>query len=132
MDDKEQPQQGQSMDTRYLAVVGVLLVMIIASLAALWLMERQRRVAAQQQLAEAGNPLSELLKKVDGPAPGGLPRARGEAALGAEDIIRKTPTEGGDELTITAAAGERLGLSPGDVVTVARPLGTRPAAPDDR
>jgi hypothetical protein len=40
-------------DVRYLAVVGALLLVIIASLAGLWIRERVRRVQAENELAQA-------------------------------------------------------------------------------
>jgi len=103
----------------------------------LWFRERQNAAALGEQAATlsaklqtARSVISNQLKGTMGYMPGGQaePRAR---ALQREDLPGETVTWNGRPRTvlrISAAAGKRFGLMPGDVVIVARPPTTAPAS----
>ena len=116
-------------DGRYFLAVGVLLVLIIAALAALWLIERSRRMEAQRELAS--RPQAMDLRSM-------LPVLRGQggaegqlvAPVRREDQLHRPANLDGKGVTavlISAEAGSRLGFQPGDVVLVAEAPSTAPA-----
>lgn len=111
--------------TRYAAVVGVLLLTIITTLAALWMRERQRRVSAENreallsaQMEKNKSGFAEMLaSKID---------------LGAvespihpfqrEDSVPVTVTVDGaprSAYRLSAGGAARFGFHPGDVILVA-------------
>lgn len=107
-------------DIKYLAFVGGLLVLIVAALASLWLMERARRVNAENQLDHA-NRKAEGLQAVFGQ----MLTERSQAAIGEaiqrSDLAPKTGSLDGLPVSvfeISASAGRRIGFLPGDVIRV--------------
>jgi len=121
-------------DGRYFVAVGVLLVIIIAALAALWLMERSRRQEAQQRLADVARAQSfGPMQALMAPRPPTLHGAGGAVEpIRREDQYTRPVTLDGAKTVgvfISAEAGQRLGFAPGDVVVVARAAATRPAGP---
>jgi hypothetical protein len=125
------PTQG-TLDTRYLAVVAALTVMIIALLAWLWLHERVALNAARAELATARRSpaLSMQLQAALARAMAG-PQSQPARPIQREDLPAETVNWNGvsrPALRLSAAAGERIGLRPGDVVVVA-PAPTTSSAP---
>jgi len=129
----------RASDAKYLTAVGVLMGLIIVSLAGLWLAERGRRIRAEKQLAGADRQIDALKAALGSAAtrqlaaaglPGGAETAPA-VALPLEDILAKGPIKWqGEDRTlvrITAAAGRRLGLNPGDLIDVARAPSTAPS-----
>ena len=129
------PQQPPASDVKYLLVVAGLLMGIVILLSVLWFRERRNAAALgdqaatlNAQLQTARSVISNQLKGAMGYMPGGQaePRAR---ALQREDLPAETVTWNGRTRTvlrISAAAGRRFGLTPGDVVVVAPPPATEP------
>ncbi len=104
---------------KYLATVGVLLVIIIAMLAVLWVRERRGRIAAEVAAARAEtalNGLKEILGGVltateRGPA---RPVQRDDLPSREADLDGRRRTL----LELGASAGRRLGFRPGDLILV--------------
>jgi len=117
----------------YLMVVGGLLVLIIAMLAVLWMRERSRRVTAEKdlmELVERNQKMAGLFSQMMAGGPKGLMgHEEPVRAVSREDLPRKTIALDGKSvqaLSVSAAAGERFGFAPGDVVLVAEgELGAR-------
>jgi len=118
-------------DGRYLATIGILLVLIIGLLAALWVRERRRRRRTEGQYASLRaqhdglrGTLGQLL---------GTGGGRPGPSVRRDDLPTETVTINGRErlaLRISAAAGRRFGFRPGDIVLVSEPPpppGTSPA-----
>lgn len=132
MEDSTPPRPPAGADAKYLLVVGGLLVLIVVLLAGLWLRERRRANAARAELAltqrntvARGQLQAALTQMLRGRGPASRPRA-----LQREDLPAETVTWNGHPrkvLRASAAAGERIGLLPGDVVVVAAPPATAPA-----
>jgi len=131
------PHQGTSKasaqaDTRYFMVVGALLGLIIAALAALWLRERARRVSAEQALALVRQQQQRAQEVL-----GRLMSARVAEAVrpvARDDLPRETVTWNGRQksvLRIGAAAGKRFGFAPGDVIVVS-PEASPASQPGDK
>ncbi len=127
-------------DGKYQIAVGILMVLIIGSLAALWVMERNRRVKAEKNLAKQRqrSPLQAALQQM---AASQIPIGRDgaeptAAGLLREDIlcVEKVKWEGRARalVRINASAGRRLGFQPGDLVDVAQKPATMPAAKKGR
>ncbi len=122
----EKNRTSRGADTRYLALVGGLLVLIVALLAVLWIRERTNRISAQEQVVsllrdrkgmQAGMQQMMLAQKFMAVQP-----------VNREDMITERGVLNGKTVTlvrISAAAGERFGFLPGDVVLVA-PTGRTP------
>jgi len=111
-------------DGRYLAVVGALLLIILAVLASLWVRESRRRRAAERELARLRS-RSDRLHSALGEALAAQFHQQG--ALRREELPAETVVLDGKPavaLRLGAAAAERLGFRPGDVILVAQ---TRPA-----
>jgi len=110
----------------HLTLVLALMVIIMASLGALWLLERRRRTDAEGELAETVQ-RSRQMQATMGRIMGGGLRLPGAGVTGAvrrEDLPVKTRTLDGRAtkvLRISASAGERFGFEPGDVIEVAEP-----------
>ncbi len=128
MEDSDRRQQPAS-DVKYLIVVSGLLMSIVILLSVLWLRERRDVAAlgAELRIARQG--------AMNGQFKGALARMlAGQAeppALGLqrEDLPAETVTWNGQARTVlrvSATAGERLGLIPGDVVLVAPPPASQP------
>jgi len=129
----EPGQQEATRDTWYLVAVGGLLVIIVASLAALWLLERNRRVEAERRLVEVRNEQSlgsALAQMGMRSAAGGAEMLPG-AGISRSDIadVRVAELDGRPRnlWVISAGAGRRVGLEPGDLVEVAPAPRTQPA-----
>jgi len=111
--------RASSTDARYFALVGGLLVVIVAALAWLWLAERARRVDAEEALAEVRErralSLAEVMR-IGGAAP-----PAGEAVR-REDLSPRQVTVDGrlrEVFFISASGGRRMGFRGGDVIIVA-------------
>ena len=123
------PQQPPASDTRYLLVVCGLLMGIVILLSVLWIRERRNaaQLGEQLRIARRGALSSQfkgsLARMLAGQAE---PRAR---AFQREDLPAETVTWNGRPRTVlrvSASAGERFVLRPGDVVVVAPPPATEP------
>ena len=132
-----EPGQSRS-DARYLAVVGALMVLIIAALAVLWVTENYRRRNAEADLAKYKQ-LSAIFGKGMPAMPlEGLRPLQGLAAdeeevqpVRREDLFPMTMTLDGQKKTVyglSAAKAQRLGFHPGDVIVVSELPATQPAS----
>jgi hypothetical protein len=123
------PAQSNS-DARYLLVVAGLMMTIVILLSVLWIHERRNVAHLQDQLqiarrgAMRGDLQGALANMLAGQTE---PRAR---ALQRDDLPAETVTWNGRPRTVlrvSAAAGQRLGLWPGDVIVVTPPPASGPA-----
>jgi hypothetical protein len=123
------PTPGNS-DAKYLLVVAGLMMTIVILLSVLWIRERRNVAILQGELALARRSSArvdlqgELARMLAARAE---PQAR---ALQRDDLPAQTVTWNGQPrtvLSVSAAAGKRLGLEPGDVIVVAPPPATEPA-----
>jgi len=128
MSAEPQPPRPAGGDARHYAIVGTLLLLIIVLLGTLWLRERKavstlgRELDAARRNAGAQAQLQALL----GRAMTGRATTR---PLARDDLPVETVTWNGAPRPvrhISPAAGERLGLKPGDVIVVSPPPATRP------
>lgn len=119
------PQSG----AKSLMTVGILLVVIIALLAVLWARERAARITAHRDATAATakytrmqSALGEMLtKRLDGQI---QPVQREDLPARQVDLNGRKRTL----LDISAAAGQRMGFRPGDLVLVAAEVTTTQAA----
>jgi hypothetical protein len=135
-DDKESTKYMQVSGT-YLALVGGLLFLIIATLAMLWIRERnraddqrRRAEAAETALGDTQNKMQIMGQLMGGPG-GHLFGGGGEKfqPFQRENVVpRKVPFEGQDRslFTITSGFGQRIGFNPGDLIIVAPAPTTSP------
>jgi hypothetical protein len=107
-------------DSRYLIIVGALLLVIIGSLAALWMMERNRRITAENDLVAANGKMQSLQTALLGKM-----MAAGEGAAVPPINRRLIPSKeaqlGADRVRVfdvTSEAGRMIGFEPGDVIRV--------------
>ena len=131
-DRQEDPARGGA-ETRWLALLAALLVVIVAALGVLWLKERRARIEAEREIARQGRGRglqSMLGQMLQAPppriAPGGLRPVR------REDLYRETVEFKGRTTTvcyIAAEAGKRFGFQGGDVIVVAEEPASRRASP---
>ena len=122
--DRKPPQPG-FVESRYFALVTLLMLLIIVLLGWLWLRERRAAADARRRLADVQHLLG---AKLAGALGTGLPAAR---ALPREDLPTEKVTWNGrarEVFRISAAAGQRIGLEPNDVVLVAPSPATAPSA----
>jgi hypothetical protein len=119
-----------SSDAKYLLVVAGLMMTIVILLSVLWIRER-RNVAHYQnqlQIAHQNSIRSDQQAALASMLAGKIEsRAR---ALQRDDLPAEVITWNGQPRTVlrvSAAAGQRLGLWPGDVIVVASPPATEPA-----
>ncbi len=110
-------------DVKYLLAVAGLLMFIIIMLSVLWLRERYnaRELQAQLDILHHKGDLGQILARQV------MPTSR---ALQREDLPAETVTWNGRGRTVmkvSPAAGERLGLKPGDVILVTAPPASAPA-----
>lgn len=125
------PQTKVADDTKFFITIAVLLVLIIATLAALWMRERSARRDAQSQLNEftqAALPdqLNNMLAQM------AITRMPSTKPIDRADLQVRTVNLDGQSrqaFTVSPAAGERMGFLPGDVVIVAQPA-SQPATQD--
>jgi len=115
-------------DTRYLAAVGGLLVLIIACLAILWFSESRRRLAAEGDVdvlkrRSVGMEAMLTRKMLAVPAEP-LAVVREQLPARTVDLDGKATTA----LMLGAEAGERMGFSPGDVIMVCPRPATQPSS----
>ena len=117
-------------DAKYLLVVAGLMMTIVILLSVLWIRER-RNVAHLQgelQIARRGAMRGDLQGALANMLAGKTePRAR---ALQRDDLPAEVITWNGQPrtvLSVSAAAGQRLGLWPGDVIVVTPPPASGPA-----
>jgi len=115
----DRPDQTDQPGPKYLAVVGSLLLLIIVSLAVLWQTETRRRRDAVRRLAE----LQAKYGRIEGVLGDALTNASRQAGpVRREDLPAETMELNGREvvaLRLGAAAGERFGFRPGDLILVA-------------
>jgi hypothetical protein len=123
------PAPGNS-DAKYLLVVAGLMMTIVILLSVLWIRERRSVAILQGELeiarrgAMRGDLKGALANMLAGQAE---PQAR---ALQRDDLPAQTVTWNGQPrtvLSVSPAAGQRMGLRPGDVIVVAPPSATGPA-----
>jgi len=120
-------------DVKYMLVVSGLLMGIVILLSVLWMRERRNVASLTSQLRVAsrgaitGNINSkDMARFLSGRQ---MPQAR---PLQREDLPAETVRWNGRPRTvlrISASAGERMGLRPGDVVLVAQPPAPSPTTP---
>jgi hypothetical protein len=130
MEETRQSNSPGAAETKYLMVVGGLMVLIILLLAGLWLRERRISTTARRELAAlrrnvgAGGRLQAALgRMLSGAHPASRP-------LGRDELTSETVTWNGrprEVFRVSPAAGNRVGLRPGDVVVVSTPATTAPA-----
>ena len=132
MDERKDFAGAVGSEGKHYAIVGGLLVLIILLLSALWLRERRARVRAQRDLATLREDAAGRLQLQA--AMGRMIRG-GAAAdrrpLPREDLPRETVRWNGqtrEVLRVSAAAGRRIGLRPGDAVVVSADPASAPAA----
>ncbi len=120
-----------STDARYLLVVAGLMMTIVILLSVLWIRERQNvaHLRDQLQIARQGS--------IRGDLQGAMARMlAGQAeqqarALQRDDLPAQTVTWNGQPrtvLSVSTAAGQRMGLEPGDVIVVATPPAAAPTS----
>jgi hypothetical protein len=113
-------------DVKYFSLVGVLLLAIIVSLAVLWLREKSNRVQVEQ---DARGALIDYKKQVGAMWGQALENAGGRP-LHRDELPEVTVNWDGKPRTVrqvSADAGERIGLQPGDVIEVTPHATTAPA-----
>ncbi len=119
---EDRPADGSGKRDWHLTLVVALMVVIMASLGALWLLERRRRTDAERELAETMHRSRQLQTTMGRLMGGGIrPPGGGANAVRREDLPVETRTIDGREarvLRISASAGERFGFEPGDVIEV--------------
>ena len=116
-------------DARFQIIVAALMVLIIAALAGLWLIERNRRIRAERELAEFSQRQLQAQAMLSQLAMGGL-EPQTTPRINRADLPPELVTlehMGRTMLKISADAGERLGFLPGDIVFVADRPTTQPA-----
>ena len=111
---------------RFFVTVALLLVVIIVTLAALWRIERSKRFAAEEQLAQfqqkqLGDILGKMMTERVPPPPQTVQRdVLPMQNLSIDGQMRAA-------FLLGAAAGERIGFKPGDVIIVSQAAATMPA-----
>jgi hypothetical protein len=125
MNDKpNEPSGSPHPDTKYLVIVGVLLVVIIAVLAVLWRKERCARADAERRLSELtkSQALPAELQRVLAGSPTMLPPDDGPPRpVQREDLPAETLQFKGRSRTvlyISPDAGRRFGFRNGDLIVV--------------
>ncbi len=111
---------GDKSDTRYFITAGILMVVIIATLAALWLIERRRRIGAETNLVRVNLKYSGLRAAMENPLFG--LREPSVTPVQREDLPAETADYKGRPrmvLYLSAAAAERFGFNAGDLIDVA-------------
>ena len=109
-----------------LALIGGLMLLIIAMLCFLWMRERRRRFDVQSRFVELSqktsqNPLAEFLQKM--PIRNSL--SSPQLAVRREDLsARKVQLDGQSRklFSVSVSAGERMGVLPGDVIEINVPV----------
>ena len=120
-----------SQDSRYLLLVGGMLVLIIVLLGVLWMRERNARIAAedrlarlriQQQPGQMGQALQQMILRRQMEVVGAIRR---------EDLPRERGVLDGRPVTVIhlgASGGRRLGFEPGDVVAISSEPASAPSS----
>lgn len=115
-------------DSKFMLAVGVLMVLLIALLGGLWLRERNARIndvakirrAYEAQMPQVTPAISPMALQSMLAAP-----QRESAKLGVADVVAVEQQELSGEMVrvtrITAQAGARIGLEPGQVLLVSPP-----------
>lgn len=135
MTQTEQPTSPDQADTKYLIIVGGLLMVIIATMCLLWMRERGKRMEAESKLAEINSrdaKVQSVLSQLMGGEPGESMRPAVASARPVErgDLRPVAGTLNGEAVQVfevSASAGERIGFRPGDVVRVATLPATSPS-----
>ncbi len=138
MNDTKQENEKSALPGGYLAAVGALVVVVMISLAVLWMTERMRRSTAEAELARLQRQYSQLGSTLAGGFFGGGGGPATRPAAGG-DLPRKQITLDGrprEALLLAAEAGRRFGFRPGDVIIVSgaqtAPATAPASAPADR
>ncbi len=128
----DQPGGTTSQPGLQLALIGGLLVLIIALLSFLWMRERSRRFEAEIQLAELSqsmshDPVAQFMRKMSiRKMPAQVQGVRREdLPIRIVDLDERSRRL----FRVSAAAGERMGFLPGDVIEVAGPADADSDAP---
>lgn len=111
-----------SSDTGYLLVVGILLVLILASMGILWMRQRQQTRQWRQRAAELRQKLDERTMMLQQLAEF---ESQAVEAVQRADLPARDATVDGESRTVlllSARRGEKLGLRPGDLVQVTAPV----------
>lgn len=121
-------------DGTYFLLVTVLMLVILASLAFLWMRERSNRIAAQadaQQLGIENTNLKEVVNRLLLADAGSSTRPADIKPISRQELLPVTMNIGGQPRTVLilgAQTGKRLGLEPGDMIEVAQPPATQPSS----
>ncbi|MBI5723060.1 MAG: hypothetical protein HZA50_03800 [Planctomycetes bacterium] len=114
-------------DAKFLIIVGGLLLLIIICLAMLWFVERRKRGAAEQNVAELVQ-YQQKLQSVMTKMPAMFPQIDlPSKAVIRQDLAAEQANLNGKPaplFRISASAGRRMGFEPGDLILI----GPEPAA----
>ncbi len=114
-------------DNRYFLIVGVLLLVIIAALASLWLLERSRRLQAENDLSRITHDYSSLKTVMDKYFLTSTDRSA--TPVRRDDLlVRQMEVDGKFQQAfyISPSAGKRFGFEPGDLILVGQEPTTQP------
>lgn len=126
------PSPAAQLNQRFVMIVGVLLLMIIALLAGLWLRERVRAARAEVRAAQAQEELRLRAKWTAQRALESLIESRGgglHVVSTQELTINGKKTEA---FKISPDLANEIGFGPGDVIIVEQPPPTTTTAPATR
>ena len=115
-------------DRTYFVTVMVMMVVILATLAALWMMERRARRFAQDELAPARQENGRLRGML---AQMAMTQDMEQGMkVSREDLATRTVQWDGrprSVMVLSARTGARFGFMPGDAVVIAAPRASEPA-----
>ena len=134
MDETANSSGAPKADGKYFAAVGALLVMICATLAVLWILERRGRVRAESDAARLrqdleatagalaqGAMMRQMQRAAGAPGPQPVPREDLAAQFVEHEGARR------QVLLLPAAAGRRLGFEVGDLILISPAPTTAPS-----
>ncbi len=122
MSDNDRQTVSPAGDGKYLLLVGGILLVIVLTLAVLWQLERHRRISAQEKFTNCAEELnkanlySEMLSRAN--------KAIESVGVDRENLTsRQVDLDGRPRklFRISAAAGEKMGFLPGDLVEIDNP-----------
>jgi hypothetical protein len=138
MTQDDQPKAKPSDDAKFFVTIAVLLVLIIATLSALWIRERSTRREAERALAQSSQFMPNQLNSILAQMSVGRAQSMPAKPIDRADLQTGTVSLDGQDrpvFRISASAGGRMGFLPGDVVIVSMPAsapsGDEPAQPAD-
>lgn len=128
-------QPADQADTKYLVIVGCLLMVIIGAMCYLWIRERGKRIAAEEKLATLNSrdtKLQSVLSQLVGgePTEAIRPAVTNLRPIERADLRPMTGTLNGESVSVfevSASAGERIGFRAGDVIRVAAGAASQPS-----